>query len=72
MKVVEAVGSKTASRKRVATDDQVRPSHKRQKIQKAGTDKKDEPKQERVKWPADDEVFRFMGLPGGTCRSRLR
>ncbi|KAH3915392.1 hypothetical protein HBH56_073570 [Parastagonospora nodorum] len=64
IKGVEAVGSKTANRKRTATDNQVRPSRKRQKIQKVDNEAKDQTKQEKVKDPREDGVFRLMDLPG--------
>lgn len=62
--------------KRGAMDDEVKRVRKRRRIQAAATTKtKDQPKEDQVKRAREDQVFRFMDLPGGmyylTCISRL-
>lgn len=49
-----------------ATDIQVRSSRKRQKTQiKSEEEPQDIPDYEQIKDPREDQVFRFMDLPGG-------
>jgi hypothetical protein len=65
MKGIEAVGDKAMGTKRGATDHQVRSFKRRKTQEKSDQESEDISKREQTKDPREDQVFRFMDLPGG-------